>query len=339
MKTVLINKKKNPRLFEKDPPIQKAVGILQKGGLVAFPTETVYGLGARVFDPRAIEKIFEVKGRPLNNPVIVHVGNLRQLESIVKEVSPIAKKLLKVFWPGPLTLIFPRGSRVPSEVSCGLPTLAVRMPDHPIALELLKELGEPIAAPSANRSGRPSPTQADHVRTELGDNVELVLDGGPCPVGLESTVLDITEAVPRILRPGQVTRETLEAVIGGVLPYELSSREGPGKSPGRKHSHYVPNVRIILISEEDFTKECERWRSSGKKVGVFSRESFEVQKEGFLFYRQCEGDNTLYAQNLFSVLHEAEAEGVEVLLVEQVDKKGLGLAIMDRLERAAEGSK
>jgi len=223
-------------------------------------------------------------------------------------------------------------------VSAGLPTVAVRMPKHPIALQLLRELGEPIAAPSANRSGRPSPTQVDHVLTELGDDVEMVLNGGPCTIGLESTVLDVSEEIPRVLRPGQVTRETLQALIGNVLPYESSSGDRPSKSPGRKHKHYVPNVRVILVPTKEFTAECERWRRSGKKIGVFSRNNFGVEK-GFIFYRQCEGDDSLYAHNLFSTFRDAEREGVEVLLVEQVDKKGLGKAIMDRLERAAEGSK
>ncbi|HEX9758975.1 MAG TPA: L-threonylcarbamoyladenylate synthase [Nitrospiria bacterium] len=339
MKTAPFNQKISPFLSLKDSSIQMAVDILRKGGLVAFPTETVYGLGARVFDSKAISKIFNVKGRPSDNPLIVHVADLKQFTLVVKKVPPVAEKLIKAFWPGPLTLILPRASKVPPQVSAGLFTLAVRMPNHPLALHLLQELGEPVAAPSANRSGRPSPTQANHVRNELGNEVKMVLDGGPCPVGLESTVLDITKGVPRILRPGQITLENLEAVIGKVLPYETSSEDSLVKSPGSKHSHYVPNVRIILIPEKEYTKECERWKRSGKKLGVLSRKKFDVPKEGFLFYRQCEGDDALYAQNLFSAFRDAEAKGVEVLLVEQVAKKGLGVAIMDRLERAAEGSK
>ena len=318
-------------------PISKAVEILRKGGLVAFPTETVYGLGARVFDPKAISRIYEVKGRSSDNPLIVHVADLNQLALIVNEVPPMAEKLIRAFWPGPLTLILSRAKNVPGEVSAGLPTIAVRMPNHPFALELLGGLGEPIAAPSANRSGRPSPTKADHVLRDFGDGVDMILDGGPCPLGLESTVLDLTEETPQILRYGQVKAEELESFIGKIFPFQ-NSRDALEKSPGMKHRHYAPNVEIVLVQGRELTQECERWERTGKKIGVFSKENFGIQKDG-LFNRQCEGDESIYAQNLFSVFRDAEAEGIEVLLVEKVDKKGLGLAIMDRLERAAEGSK
>ena len=317
--------------------ISKAVEILRRGGLVAFPTETVYGLGARVFDPKAISKIFDVKGRAPDNPLIVHVADLNQLALIVNEVPPVAEKLIKAFWPGPLTLILSRAANVPQEVSAGLPTLAVRMPNHHLALELLRCLSEPIAAPSANRSGRPSPTKAEHVLWDLGDVVDMVLDGGLCSVGLESTILDLTEETPKILRHGEVTAEDLEHFIGKVFSFH-ASREALVKSPGQKHRHYAPNIRVILVLGSELRHACERWKRAGKKIGVFSKEDFGIQKD-LLFYRQCEGNESIYAQNLFSAFRDAEAEGIEVLLVEKVDKKGLGLAIMDRLERAAEGSK
>lgn len=317
--------------------IAKAIEILRRGGLVAFPTETVYGLGARAFDPKAIEKIFEIKGRSLDNPLIVHVADFDQLISIVNEIPPLAAKLIKAFWPGPLTLILSRAVNVPPEVSAGLPTIAVRMPNQALALELLRGLNEPIAAPSANRSGRPSPTEADHVLRDLGDRVDMVLDGGFCSVGLESTVLDLTEETPQILRHGEVTAEDLEPFIGKASTLQ-ASQEAKAKSPGLKHPHYVPDTRVILVEGSKLGLECERWKRTGKKIGVFCKEDFGIPKD-LLFFRHCKGNESMYAQKLFSTFRDAETEGVEVLLVEKVDKKGLGMAIMDRLERAAEGSK
>ncbi len=315
--------------------IRKAVEALRRGGLVAFPTETVYGLGARVFDPVAIRRIFAAKGRPADNPLIVHVSTQGQLKLLVLDVPPVARKLMDCFWPGPLTLVLRRSETVPPLVSAGLCTVAIRMPDHPVALALIRELGEPIAAPSANRSGRPSPTRAEHVVAEFGDAVDMVLEGGPCRVGLESTVVDLTGAIPCILRPGAVTVEVLQSVIGRVIPFRPISKRQMVHSPGLKHRHYAPHFKVVPISSEDWVLALDRWCDSGKRLGMFCRTGI-VKQKGLVYYRRVSGAESKYGRDLFAVFREAEAAGVEVLLVESVSKKGLGVAIMDRLERAAQ---
>jgi L-threonylcarbamoyladenylate synthase len=313
--------------------IRKAVEILKRGGLVAFPTETVYGLGARAFDPEAVRRVFAAKGRPADNPLILHIAIPHQLKPLVLEVPTVARRLMDRFWPGPLTLVLRRSERVSPLVSAGLSTVAVRIPDHPVALALIRELGEPIAAPSANRSGRPSPTRAEHVVAELGDAVDLVLEGGPCRVGLESTVVDLTGDLPCILRPGAVTVEALQSVIGRVALLGPISKEEVASSPGLKHRHYAPHFKVVPIPSEDWVSAVDRWSDSGKRLGILCRTGVAKQG-GLVYYRRVSGGESEYGRDLFAVFHEAEAAGVEVLLVETVYKKGIGVAIMDRLERA-----
>ena len=318
-----------------ETPIKKAADILRKGGIVAFPTETVYGLGARVFDANAVARIFSIKGRPFDNPLIVHITEWEQLRLLSPEVPKIANDLMKAFWPGPLTLVLKRLDAVPMMVSAGLATIAVRMPNHPIALSLIKVLNEPIVAPSANRSGRPSPTSARYVYEELGTAVDFILDGGPCTVGLESTVLDLTTLPPRILRPGAITAEALGSVIGEVTAY--SERHQSVSSPGQRHAHYAPALKLILVETDEWQVILQEALQLGKKLGTIS-----LGKGGHrgghggppLHYCKVMADFSDYAKNLFTAFYEAEAEGVEILFVEKVAKEGLGVAIMDRLERA-----
>ena len=234
---------------QKENGVRLAGSIIRSGGLVAFPTETVYGLGANGLDPAAVEGIFRAKGRPSDNPLILHVAKKSDVKDLWTRVPEEARLLMDAFWPGPLTLIFNRSSLVPDQVAAGLPTVAVRMPDHKTALALIRAAGVPIAAPSANLSGRPSPTTAQHVKADLEGRIDLILDGGPCRVGLESTVLSLC-GTPTILRPGGVTREMLEAVMGSV---QVSSAvlaplkgDGAAPSPGMKYKHYAPNAQVRI---------------------------------------------------------------------------------------------
>ena len=317
--------------------IRKAVEILKQGGLVAFPTETVYGLGAKALDDQAVRKIFAAKGRPADNPLIVHVAGADQIDLLVTAIPPSAEALMERFWPGPLTLVFKRSHRVPAVVSAGLETVAIRSPDHPVAQALIRGLGEPIAAPSANRSGRPSPTRAEHVLEELGGVVPIILDGGPCKVGVESTVVDLVSDPPRILRPGAVTAEALQEVIGDLIPFTPAKKIAESRSPGEKHRHYAPNLKMVLVPPQKWESALNRWRRSGKRLGVLCRKSRSDLK-GIDFYRPIRGGEAAYARGLFDAFVKAEAKGVDVLLVETIEKKGMGAAIMDRLERAARGS-
>jgi L-threonylcarbamoyladenylate synthase len=324
--------------------IKEAAAILRQGGVVAFPTETVYGLGARVFDPAAIAKIYQIKGRPSSNPLIVHIADCDQLQSLSPTLPPQAFDLIEQFWPGPLTLVLKRLERVPEIVSAHLPTIAVRMPNHPMALALIRELNEPIAAPSANRSGRASPTSAHHVREELGEDI-FILDGGPCMVGLESTVLDMTCDPPQLLRPGAVTLEAIGAVIGSVAL--LTEGGQAAASPGMNHPHYQPSAKVVLMDQYSLHIALGEHLRYGKRLGMISLENGERPLRGQRALRGQEIDRSLfaysrvmtdlsdYARNLFAAFHEAEAAKVEILLVEPVPKAGLGLAIMDRLERGA----
>ncbi|MFC7110039.1 L-threonylcarbamoyladenylate synthase [Nonomuraea rubra] len=245
--------------------IDRAAGVLRGGGLVAFPTETVYGLGANAADGAAVARIFQAKGRPPSHPLIVHLGGAEQLGDWVEEVPARARLLAERFWPGPLTLVLRRGRRVALEATGGLETVAVRVPAHPVALALLSAFDDGIAAPSANRFGSVSPTTAAHVRAELGDAVDLVLDGGPCHVGVESTIVDATGDIPSVLRPGGVTREDLEAVLGRPLAVPATS---PVRVPGQHPSHYAPRARVVLVEPENVVAEAERVQETGRQVGV-----------------------------------------------------------------------
>lgn len=306
--------------------LKEAAEVLREGGLVAFPTETVYGLGAKAFDPLAVARVFEVKGRPRFDPLIVHIGRREEVEALWLRVPPLAKRLWERFWPGPLTLVYYKRPEVPDIVTAGLETVAVRMPSHPVALALLREAAIPIAAPSANSFGRLSPTRAEHVIDDLGDKVDLILDGGPCPIGVESTILSLAYNPPRLLRPGGVPVEEIEAVIGPVERVRVSSRpEAPGSLP----SHYRPRTPLLLCGEG---VEIPK----GLKVGLLA---FRQPRKGFWAVEVLSprGDLREAASRLFEALHRLDRMGLDLILAEPVPEEGLGLAIMDRLRRAQGG--
>jgi len=317
--------------------IQKAVHILKTGGLVAFPTETVYGLGARLYDEKAIAKIFSVKGRPADNPLIVHISNKKEIEILTRDLDSEAGKLIEKFWPGPLTLVCKRSKKVPLNVTAGLETVAVRMPKHPIALKLLRALGEPIAAPSANRSGRPSPTRYEDVMNELGKDVDLVLSGGHTSLGLESTVVDVTVKPFHILREGFVTYEQLKKVVSVEAPVgEAQKKIKTARSPGMKHQHYKPNCKVLLVEPKEWKKSLDHWMNEDYKLGLFSCSQKSPQNKKIVFARHFKGDKLKFARHIYSTFFDAEKEGVEVLLVESMKPTGVGRAILDRLSRASQ---
>ena len=315
--------------------LEEAAEILKRGGLVAFPTETVYGLGADALNPEAIKKIFLAKGRPLDNPIIVHIAELRHLEILTKEIPTIARALMERFWPGPLTLIFQKSERVPKEVTGGQETLAVRMPRNKVALALIQAFGGPIAAPSANLSGHPSGTTGRHVLQDLGGKVDMILDAGPVEVGVESTVLDISAQPPTVLRPGAVTIEEFKKIIGEVI------LGGKGqllkRSPGTRYRHYSPQAEVILLPKKDkgeIAKLAKQYIEIGKRVGVITRHPY-ILDDPKVIVRAMPQDLRGYAREMFSALRELDEQGVDQIIVEEVEERGIGVAIMDRLRRAA----
>ncbi|WP_106619887.1 L-threonylcarbamoyladenylate synthase [Saccharothrix carnea] len=312
--------------------IEKAAGVLRDGGLVAVPTETVYGLGANAEDPTAVKRVFQVKGRPPSHPLIVHIGGAEHLDDWVQDVPPAARLIAERFWPGPLTLVLRRGRRVPLEATGGLDTVAVRVPDHPVALALLTIFGGAVAAPSANRFGSVSPTTADHVRAELGDAVDFVLDGGPCQVGLESTIVDATGDVPAILRPGGVTREDLETVLGHPLPVHSASQV---RVPGQHPSHYAPQARVVLVEPEHVHAEGERARARGHRVGILLPPSAADAPVTTHAVIAVPASMPAYARGLYGYLRELDQQGCDLIIACLPAEDGLGLAIANRLRRAA----
>ncbi|WP_142214821.1 L-threonylcarbamoyladenylate synthase [Streptomyces sp. SLBN-118] len=312
--------------------IEKAAGVLRAGGLVALPTETVYGLGANAEDPAAVARIFQVKGRPPSHPLIVHIGSAEQLDDWVQDVPQAARLLAEHFWPGPLTLVLRRGPRVLLEATGGLETVAVRVPDHPVALALLSAFGGGVTAPSANRFGSVSPTTADHVRAELGDAVDFVLDGGPCQVGVESTIVDVTGETPSILRPGGVTREDLEAVLGS--PVAVPSTSGV-RVPGQHPSHYAPRARVVLVEPEMVVAEAELAQELGHRVGVFLPPSFAGTSVKAHAVVAVPASMAAYAHGLYGYLRELDQQGCDLIVASLPVQEGLGLAISNRLRRAA----
>jgi L-threonylcarbamoyladenylate synthase len=308
--------------------IERAAAILYGGGLVAFPTETVYGLGALALNLKAIHKIFLAKERPDWDPLIVHVGDVTLARSLMKGVPPSFEALANQFWPGPLTFVVDKADHVPGEVTAHRPTVALRMPGHPVAAALLKATGAPIAAPSANRFGRPSPTRAEHVLEDLASRVDLILDAGPTPMGVESTVLDLTQSPPVILRPGGVPREELEQAIGEVhlasAVEDETARAGLA-GPGMSLKHYAPHARVELLDGE-----------IDESVIALKRRVEELKREGKTFYILSNyGDSRLYAQTLFDQMRDADAQHADVILAIMPPTHGLGLAVRDRLLRAS----
>ncbi|GLY89639.1 L-threonylcarbamoyladenylate synthase [Actinoallomurus iriomotensis] len=312
--------------------IEKAAGVLRAGGLVAFPTETVYGLGANAEDPVAVARIFQVKRRPPSHPLIVHIGGAEHLDEWVADVPATARLLAEHCWPGPLTLVLRRDRRVPLEATGGLETVAVRVPDHPLALGLLSAFGGGLTAPSANRFGSVSPTTANHVRAELGDEVDFVLDGGPCEVGIESTIVDATGETPSILRPGGVTREDLETVLGRSLAVHSTSRV---RVPGQHPSHYAPRARVVLVEPEKVVAEAEFAQELGHRVGVFVPSSFAEAPVKVHAVVAVPGSMAAYARGLYGFLRELDQAGCDLIVASLPVEEGLGLAIANRLRRAA----
>lgn len=312
--------------------IEKAVETLRAGGLVALPTETVYGLGADAGNPAALGRVFQAKGRPPTHPLIVHIGSLEELDGWVEQVPEAARVLGRAFWPGPLTMVLRRSVRVPLAATGGLETVAVRVPAHPVALALLRAFGGGIAAPSANRFGSVSPTTAEHVRAELGDAVDLVLDGGPCAVGVESTIVDVTGDVPRLLRPGGVTREDLQAVLGAAVPD--GTADGV-RVPGQHPSHYAPDARVVLVDAQQVIAEAELAGKQGHRVGVLlpaSQAGLPVTAHTVITVPASDAD---YARGLYGFLREFDRQQCDLVVACLPPLHGLGLAIANRLGRAA----
>jgi L-threonylcarbamoyladenylate synthase len=329
--------------------IQRAASIIKSGGLVAFPTETVYGLGADGLCAGAVDKIFQAKGRPQDNPLILHVASPDDILRVAAEVPPVVEKLVQRFWPGPLTLVLPKKPHVPDVVSAGLPTIGVRMPDNIIALTLIAESGTLLAAPSANLSGRPSPTQASHVVDDMWGKVDLILDGGPTRLGVESTVLDLTQDPPLILRPGSVTQEELRDVIRAVQAQVRKSENGPFSGQvglGMKYRHYSLNIPLFLVEGEPqavvrrIREEATEYRGHSKKVGVMSSRENKDQYLSCADVVKSVGsryDMTQVAAGLYRVLRDFETHEVDVLFAEGFSEAGLGFAVMNRLREAARG--
>lgn len=316
-----------------------AVDILNAGQVVAFPTETVYGLGAVATDDTAVKRIFEAKGRPSDNPLIVHIGTIEELKNYIEEIPQAAEKCMEAFWPGPLTIVMKAKSGVlaPS-VTAGLSTVGIRMPDHPVALELLHTLQKPLAAPSANRSGKPSPTKAEHVAEDLEGIIPCILDGGTTGIGLESTVLDVTLHPPVILRPGGVTKEMLERVIGTVLEptHEEQRVEATPKAPGMKYTHYAPDAPVFLIEETaDIAVAVESLQRQGHKVALLAPKSYEEVSVDYFFTFGEEHNQEQMGANLYDALRNCDKTDATIILATATSKEGMGSAIMNRLEKAA----
>lgn len=324
----------------------EAAEIIRQGGLVAFPTETVYGLGADALRPEASRKIYAAKGRPSDNPLIVHISRFADLVSIAREVPAQAKLLADAFWPGPLTMIVWKNEKVPLETTGGLETVAVRMPNHPVALRLIEESGCMIAAPSANTSGKPSPTEASHVAEDLNGRVPLILDGGLVGIGIESTIIDLTEEVPMILRPGYITRKMLEDVLDSEVRIDpaiiASDSAQKPKAPGMKYRHYAPKAELVLVEGDTdrVTAEinrlvCQR-QAEGRKVGVIATEE---TKNGYL--ADCvmsigaREDEDAIARHLYKMLRELDDCGMDAIYSESFATPRIGQAIMNRLLKAA----
>lgn len=325
--------------------VQRAGNILRTGGLVAFPTETVYGLGGDALNPESSRRIYAAKGRPSDNPLIVHICRWEDLAPIVRERPETAEKLGKAFWPGPLTMILAKSDRVPGETTGGLSTVAVRMPSDQTAISLIREAGGYVAAPSANASGRPSPTLAKYVEEDLGGKIEMILDGGQACIGLESTIVDLTEAVPTILRPGYITKEMLSKVLGEVETDRAILPEGSDiapKAPGMKYRHYAPKAELTIIAGEEeavvrrineLAMEAER---RGYRSGVIATNATLGRYRATLIKSagdRAEGTET--ARELYRILREFDEAEVDVIWSESFEDDGIGQAVMNRLLKAA----
>ena len=325
--------------------IEEAGGLLRQGGLVAFPTETVYGLGADALKEEAAKKTYAAKGRPSDNPLIVHIADYEELKKIAVNIPPETDALAAHFWPGPLTMIFEKSEAVPYGTTGGLDTVAVRMPSDPVAAELIRAAGGFVSAPSANTSGRPSPTTAEHVRADLDGKIDMILDGGPVEIGVESTILDMTVDPPMILRPGAVTAEMFESVIGPVAVDRTlidSASIKPPTAPGMKYRHYAPRAELKIL-EGDLREEILAIRQlsyagsrKGKKVGIIATtETLPFYSNGIIKNVGTRENEKSIARNLYRVLREFDDESVDVIYSESFALQGIGRAVMNRLEKAA----
>lgn len=336
METIIITV---DNIVEKEENYKQAVDILKNGGVVAFPTETVYGLGAIATDEQAVDKIFKAKGRPSDNPLIVHIGQKEEVAYYATSITADAEKLMDAFWPGPLTLIFERIPGIIAEnVTPDVETVGIRMPDHPVALGLLRQLKMPLAAPSANQSGKPSPTEAEHVHKDLKGLIPLILDGGQTGVGLESTVIDMTTIPPVILRPGGTTREMIEEVIGPVVTSDSTQREVP-RSPGMKYMHYAPEAPLYLIEPDigKIKKAIDNLHLKGEKVAVIGPDELTVSNANWYFAIGPLCNKEAMASNLYRALRQCDLTEATVILAVETDLEGVGAAFMNRLEKASEG--
>ncbi len=325
--------------------LQRAGDIIKSGGLVAFPTETVYGLGGDALNPESSKKIYAAKGRPSDNPLIVHVADMDSINGIVDRIPDAAYKLADKYWPGPLTMIMNKSEKVPYETTGGLDTVAIRMPSNLIAAELIRRSGGYIAAPSANLSGRPSPTQARYCIEDLDGRVEMIIDGGAVGIGLESTIIDLTSDEPMILRPGYITEKNLKDIIGEVgvdkTILDGNSKERP-KAPGMKYRHYAPKGDLTIVEgspekvSDYINKELKKACELGKKSGVIATtERANTYEADVIKIAGSRDDEEEIARNLFSILREFDDENVELMYSESFDSTGIGQAIMNRLLKAA----
>lgn len=325
--------------------MEKAGEILKAGGLVAFPTETVYGLGGDGLNAESSGKIYAAKGRPSDNPLIIHIADMESLHKIAEDVPKNALKLAERFWPGPLTMILKKKACVPYETTGGLETVAVRMPDHPVALALIKAGGGYVAAPSANTSGRPSPTEAAHVMEDLSGKIEMILDGGSVGIGLESTIVDFTEEVPVILRPGYINQEMLEEVLDDVQMDRgllITDESVKPKAPGMKYRHYAPKAGLVIVEGEtenvvsSINDLCRKYREDGKRTGVIGTdETAELYQADVIKSIGTRQEEESIARHLFGILREFDEEEVDIILSESFDTPRMGQAIMNRLLKAA----
>lgn len=332
---------------DREDAYKEAANILKNGGLVAFPTETVYGLGGNALDELAAKKIYEAKGRPSDNPLIVHIGDFQDLEVLAAYVPEQARKLAQAFWPGPLTMVLQKSEKVPFGTTGGLSTVAVRMPDHPVALKLIRTSGIYLAAPSANISGRPSPTLAEHVYEDLNGKIPMILDGGMVQVGIESTIVDLTEEIPTILRPGSITKEMLEQVIGNVkmdpaLDSSCQDKDIKPKAPGMKYKHYAPKAELTIVTGEKncvirhINEKIGQSEQEGLKVGVIATTETKGQYiSGTVLSIGSENEEGAIARGLYKILRDFDRLQVDVIYAESFEQDKMGDAIMNRMLKAA----
>lgn len=344
-KIVNISAAKEEFTAQEELALQEAGEILRQGGLVAFPTETVYGLGGDALNPQSSRKIYAAKGRPSDNPLIIHIASMEALPLIVKEVNDKVRKVAESFWPGPLTIILPKSDAVPEETTGGLQTVAVRLPSHPVARRLIECAGGYVAAPSANVSGKPSPTLAKYVIEDMDGRIDMIIDGGEVGIGLESTIVDLTVEPPQILRPGYITQEMLNEVLGVVdvdkTILDNSSGQAP-KAPGMKYRHYAPKGDLTIVTGDAadvvayINAQAAEFTASGKKVGIIaSEEVLQQYRAAIVKNIGNRTDETAIARNLYRILREFDEEGAEIIFSEAFDDGGMGQAIMNRLLKAA----